>query len=208
MEGVQRFVYLGSQLDSANGSRTEQLRRIGIAASTMSRLSRVWHQSHLTLTTRLRLYMSLVVPVLLYGSETWTTTKADIARLQAFHMRCQRRILGVHWYDHITNVAIASQTRLPHIANIIAQRRYSLFGHVVRLPALTPGNMALKLCRDVSVGRRIPSNWKRPRGRPRLTWISQFKADTGVPVATSWSRALDRRVWSVGATALRGYLVQ
>ena len=89
-------MYLGSQLSSLDGSRSEQHRRIGIAASTIRRLSRVWRQSHLSLATRLRLYMSLVVPVLLYASETWTITKHDLARLQAFHMGCQRRILGIH----------------------------------------------------------------------------------------------------------------
>ena len=66
----------------------------------------MWKQSHPILATRLRLYMSLVVPVLLYTSETWTTTKVDLAHLQAFHMRCQHRILNVHWYDRVKNAAL------------------------------------------------------------------------------------------------------
>jgi len=40
--------------------------------------------------TKLRLYSTLVLPVLLYASETWTTTKQDLARLQDFHMKSQR----------------------------------------------------------------------------------------------------------------------
>jgi len=68
VEGVENFTYLGSQLSSVDGSRTEERGRIGIAASTMQRMSvmsHVWSRSHLTLPTRLRLYMSLVVPVLI-----------------------------------------------------------------------------------------------------------------------------------------------
>ena len=38
------------------------------------------------------LHMSVVQSVLLHGSETWTLTKANTARLQAFHMKAQRRI--------------------------------------------------------------------------------------------------------------------
>ena len=40
-------------------------------------------------------YQACIVPVLLYGSETWTLLKVDLKHLEAFHMRCQRRILGV-----------------------------------------------------------------------------------------------------------------
>jgi len=65
----------------------------------------------------------------------------------------QRRILGVHWYEHVTNIAVARRTNLPHIGALIAARRYSLFGHVVRQPADIPSNMALKICRDMSMSR-------------------------------------------------------
>jgi len=45
--------------------------------------------------TKIRLYNALVISVLLYGSETCTLLKADERRLEAFHMNCQRRILGI-----------------------------------------------------------------------------------------------------------------
>ena len=70
---------------------------------------------------------------------------------------------------------------------------------------LTPAHMALKLCRDISMGRRVPAGWKRPRGRPRTTWSDQMRKDTGKPVSTLWTRAQDRRLWARDATALRGY---
>lgn len=208
VEGVEQFTYLGSMVSSAQGSRTEQLRRIGIAASNMNRLSRVWRQSHLSLATRLRLYMSLIIPVLLYASETWTTTKCDLNRLQAFHMKCQRQILGIHWFDMIKNTEIAKRTCLPHIGDLIAQRRHSMFGHIVRMNPLSPGHIALRLCRDISMNRSIPANWKRPRGRPRSSWISQIRRDTGVPITTSWRQAESRQLWRVDAKAIRGYAVQ
>jgi len=107
VEGVENLTYLGNQLSSVDGSRTEQRHRVGIAVSTMQRILHVWSLSHLTLITRLRLYMSFVVPTLLYASKTWTTTGLNLARLQSFHMRCQRRILGVYWYEHVTNIAVA-----------------------------------------------------------------------------------------------------
>jgi len=157
-------------------------------------MSHVWSVSNLTLTTRLRLYMSFVVPVLLYASKTGTTTRSDLARLQAFHMGCQRGILGVHWYERVTNIAVARRTNLPSIGSLIATRRYSLFGHVFRKSSDVPSNMALKMSRDMSMSRRIPPTWKHARGRPRSSWTAQLKSDTGVSVGTSWKRASDRDV--------------
>ena len=71
--------------------------------------------------------------MLLYASETWTSSKVDLNHLQAFHMRCQRRILGVRWFHKIKNVDITRRTGLPHIGDLIQKRRQALFGHVARM---------------------------------------------------------------------------
>ena len=102
--------------------------------------------------------MTLIVPILLYAYETWTVNKVDLDRLQAFHMRCQRRILGVRWFDKIKNVTISSRTGLPPIGDMLHDRRHSLFGHVVRMDPLSPANQALMLCRDISMNRRLPAD--------------------------------------------------
>jgi hypothetical protein len=207
-EGVDKFTYLGSVISSSGGCRTECLRRIGLASSCMRDLTRVWKQKHLSLQTKLHLYSSLVIPVLLYGSDTWTLTKSELSRLQAFHMRNQRLIMNIMWYDKVRNVVIAALTGLPHIGTIIQRRRHALFGHVVRLASDAPANRALALLRDIGEGRRVPQGWRRSRGRPRSSWTGQVKADTKLPVSTAWRRAENRLRWRVDATALQGYVVQ
>ena len=84
-------------------------------------------------------------------------TKADAAHLQAFHMRFQRRILGVRWFDKVKNAVITRRTGLSHIGDIIQRRRHSLFGHAARMDPSAPANMSLKLCRDISMVRRVPA---------------------------------------------------
>ena len=69
----------------------------------------------LSLATKLRIYTTCVLAVGLHGAETWTLLKEDSRRLQAFHMTCQRRILGIRWNDFITNRAVADSTNLPNI---------------------------------------------------------------------------------------------
>ena len=65
-----RFTYLGSDIDSDGYSYPEIHRRLGIAGSTMAQLDKVWRQQRLSLSTKLRIYTSLVQSVVLYSSET------------------------------------------------------------------------------------------------------------------------------------------
>jgi len=66
-------------------------------------------------------------------------------RLQAFHMRCQRCILSVKWYDQVMNTEVGNLTGLESMSTIVAARRSFLFSHVVRLATDTPANRALSL---------------------------------------------------------------
>ena len=52
----------------------------------MKRLERVWSQTNLSTSTKIRIYSTCVLVVLLYGSETWTLTQLDWMRLESFHV--------------------------------------------------------------------------------------------------------------------------
>jgi len=163
----------------------------------MGCLANVWRQSRLSLSTKMRLYNALAKSVLLYGAETWTVLKSDEQKLEAFHMSCQRRILGIRWYNFITNAEVVACTHQENLATQVQKRRLALFGHVRRLSDMTPAHAALRLSVDARSGRPIggSSQWKRPRGRPRNTWVHQVELDTGVPADTAWSVAADRDAW-------------
>ena len=130
----------------------------------------------------IQLYNALVISVLLYGSETWTLLKADERRLEAFHMNCQQRILGIRWFHFVTNTSVISQTGEEGIAIRICRRWLSIIGHVRRLPEATPAHSALHLAVDAHTGGKpdIRLEWKRQRGRPCRTWVQQIEDDTGL----------------------------
>ena len=118
---------------------------LNLAYSTSNifgRLANIWKRTGLSLQTKIRLYNALVISVLLYGSETWTLLKADEQRLEAFHMNCQRRILGIRWFHFVTNASVTSQTGEEGLAIWICRRQLSIFGHVRRLPEATPAHYA------------------------------------------------------------------
>ena len=86
---VEEFTYLGSIQSSSSNSGHEYIRCIGLAANTMKRLECIWSQSKLSISMKLRIHFTCVLPILLHGSETWTLIQADWKRLDSFHVRCQ-----------------------------------------------------------------------------------------------------------------------
>jgi len=145
-------LYLGSNIDASGRLVHEVHRRIGLASSIMGRLSNIWRQSKLSLSTKLRLYNAFIVLLLLYGCETWTLL--------------QRRILEIHWYDFVTNDTVVNRTGQDSIISRIRRRRMAVFGHrhIRRLPEQVPAHTALRLAVDTRTDNR--QQWRRPRGRP------------------------------------------
>ena len=93
---TEHFTYLGSTISNNLSLDLEINRRIGKAAGTLAKLdSRVWSNSQLSFKTKMKVYQACVLSTLLYGSEAWTTYAKQQKRLEVFHLRCLRRILGV-----------------------------------------------------------------------------------------------------------------
>ena len=102
---VDKFTYLGSTISSNLSLDAGLNTRIGKAATAMARLTkRVWDKTMLTTNTKIRVYQACVLGTLLYGSEAWTPYSRQERRLNAFHLRCLRRLLGITWQDHVTLV--------------------------------------------------------------------------------------------------------
>ncbi|KAG0726800.1 DNA-directed RNA polymerases I, II, and III subunit RPABC2 [Chionoecetes opilio] len=88
IEILESFTYLGSTVHNDGGSRQEVLRRIGIAHGVMDSLSgSIWRCRYLCRRTKIRIFKSLVIPVLLYGCETWTLNSDLKRRINAFGLR-------------------------------------------------------------------------------------------------------------------------
>ena len=135
LDVVDEFTYLGSITTMNLSLDSEISRRIGQASGTMSKLTkRTWENKYLSENTKMHIYQACVLSTLLYGSETWTTYMRQESRLNSFHLRCLRRILGVKWQDHITNSSeILSRAGTPSLHSLLSQRRLRWFGHVHRM---------------------------------------------------------------------------
>ena len=90
------FKYLHGVYCSLDGSNTKELNnRIGRASAAFRELGKVWRDRNINVDTKMKFYNACVLSTLLYAAECWTLTERDEARLDAFDMRCQRKILRV-----------------------------------------------------------------------------------------------------------------
>jgi len=80
-------------------------------------------------------------------------------------MQALRRILGIRWYDKVSNAEVNERTKLRW--SLIADRCHSLFGHICCLPENTPALLALQLSIEAHTGTPPAADWKRPLGRPQ-----------------------------------------
>ena len=132
VEVVDAFVYLRCTIDSSGGSRGEVLRRIGLARSCMNMLERRIWKSSIRLETKLCLYQTYIVPVLMYGCETWATTKYLLCSLDAFDTWALRTILRIPYTRHVSNAEDRRTTGCSPLYHLVTNRRLRLFGHIAR----------------------------------------------------------------------------
>ena len=188
LEEVESFVYLGSTVDIQGGTDADVRTRVGKARMAFQQLRNVWVSRHLSKKLKIRIFNTMVKPVLLYGSETWRTTATNIKNIQSFRNKCLRRILGVHWPEKISNLNLWQQTRQKPVEQEILQRRWRWIGHTLRKPTSSTTRHALIW----------NPQGKRKRGRPRNTWRRDLEADTK-ELGLTWGRlerlAQDRDAW-------------
>ena len=139
MECVTEFKYLGSILEAKGGIAQEVGERIAKASRAFGALREpVFRDSNLSLRTKRAVYKAVVLGVLLYGSETWTTKRGVGRRLEVFHNRCLKGILGItaaqQRNEHLSSVQIAKQFGMEEsLGDLIAARRLRWLGHVARM---------------------------------------------------------------------------
>ena len=135
LDAVCQFTYLGSTITDNLSLDAEIDKRIGKkAAPTLARLTaRVWTRPNLSVKTKMAVYNACVTSTLLYGSETWTTYAGQERRLNTFHLRSIRPILGISWQDKVTNAGVLSRAGLPNRYTLLRQRILRWLGHVRRM---------------------------------------------------------------------------
>jgi hypothetical protein len=169
---VESFVYLGSVVDKKGGTDQDVTARIGKARAAFVMLKNIWTSGEIRIKTKLRIFNSNVKTVLLYGCETWRTTKTIQRKLQTFFNTCLRRIFRIRWPETIRNEQLWEQAGQKPVRSQILKRKWGWIGHTLRKQPTSTTRQAL--------------TWnpqgKRKRGRPRNSW----RRDTEAELKQQW----------------------
>ena len=134
LKNVEDFTYFGSCLSSSGGLDTEISCRLCKASSTFGRLwTRVWRKRGITQATKLAVCRAVVLPTSLYGCETGTCYRIHLKKLDQFHLRCLRRLLGISWEDRVTNQEVLHRSSTPGVEVLITKVQFRWTGNIMRM---------------------------------------------------------------------------
>ena len=96
LEFVHNFTTcLGSLISKDNGGQKYIKARLGKARCAFAKLQNIWKSNQYTTKTKIRLYNSNVKSILQYGSECRRVVNGDMAKIDAFHNGCLRKICRI-----------------------------------------------------------------------------------------------------------------
>ena len=75
----------------------------------MTNLDSILKSRDITLPTKVHLVKAMVFSVVMYGCESWTVTKAECQRIDAFELWCWRRLLRVPWTASRPNQSVVKE---------------------------------------------------------------------------------------------------
>ncbi|KAJ4450303.1 hypothetical protein ANN_01723 [Periplaneta americana] len=91
-EEVEKFKYLGATVTNINDTREDIKRRINMGNACYYSVAKILSSSLLSKNLKVRIYKTVVLPVALYGCETWTLTLREEQGLRVFENKVFRKI--------------------------------------------------------------------------------------------------------------------
>jgi hypothetical protein len=170
---LAKFKYLGTTITNQKLFQEEIKRRLNSGNACYHSVQNLLSPRLLSKNIKIRIYRTIILPVVLYGCETWSLTLREEHRLRVFENRVLRRIFGPR-RDEVTgdrrklhNEELHNLYSSPNIIRKIKSRKIRWTGHVARMGETRNAYMIL-------VGK---PEGKRPLGRPRCRWVNNIKME-------------------------------
>ena len=94
IERVEEFKYLGKTLTNQNSIQEEIKSRLKLGNACYDSVQKLLSSSLLSKKLQIKIYRKIILPVVLYGCETWSLTLREDRRLRVFENRVLRRVFG------------------------------------------------------------------------------------------------------------------
>jgi len=133
VETVTDFIFLGSKITADGDCSHEVKRHLLLGRKVMTKQDSIFKSRDIiSLPTKVCLVKAMVLPVVVYGRESWTVKKAERRRIDAFKLCCWRRLLRVPWTARRSN-----QSTLKEISpgcsleGLMLKLKLQYFGHLM-----------------------------------------------------------------------------
>jgi hypothetical protein len=168
-----RFGDLGSTLTDQNSIHEEIRSRLNSGNACYHAVQNLFSSRLLSKNVKIKIYKTIILPVVLYGCETLSLKLREEHRLRMFENRMLRRIFGPK-RDELTGdwrklhkEELHGLYSSPSIVRVIKARRMRWARHVARMGEV-------KGAYNILVGR---PEGRRPLGKPRRRWEDNIKMD-------------------------------
>ena len=166
VEEVKEFVYLGSKFTKDGTCESDIERRVNAGNMVNGALYAFMNSQKVSQKARLAVHRGVLVPTLMYGSESWVWQKKHKSKINAVEMRALRSMCGLKLCDRVKNSVIREKCGVKEdVVTKIEKGMLRWFGHVERMDERRLTKEIYKARVNGNVG----------RGRPRRMFLDQIQ---------------------------------